>query len=426
MATSDTSRIYAEQLDREDVLASYKEEFYLKEGTIYMDGNSLGLLSKRSEQSLLAALDSWRTYGIDGWTEGEHPWFYYAEKLGALMAPLVGAGDGEVVVTGSTTTNLHQLVATFYRSEGKRTKILADELTFPSDIYALQSQIRLHGLDPQVHLIQVKSRDGRTLNEDDIIAAMSDEVALVLLPSVLYRSGQLLDIERLSAAARERNIPIGFDLCHSIGAVSHELSLWGVDFAVWCNYKYLNAGPGSVAGLYVNRRHFGRIPALAGWFSSNKDVQFDMSHQLTPAEHAGAYQIGTPHILSAAPLMGSLSMFAEAGIDRLRAKSLRMTQYLMDLVESELSGMGFVIGNPMEDHRRGGHVCLIHEEAVRICKALKDNGVVPDFRAPDVIRLAPIPLYTSFQDIWDMVQRLKAIMTEKQYERYEKKRGVVA
>ncbi|MFB5190662.1 kynureninase [Alicyclobacillus fastidiosus] len=426
MAMSDTSRAYAEQLDKEDALSSFKQEFYVKEGTIYMDGNSLGLLSKRSEQSLLAVLDSWRTLGIDGWTEGEHPWFDYSEKLGAMLAPLVGASAEEVIVTGSTTTNLHQLVATFYRPEGARTKIVADELTFPSDIYVLQSQIRLHGLDPQEHLIQVKSRDGRMVNEDDIIAAMSDEVALVLLPSVLYRSGQLLDIQRLSAAARARNIPIGFDLCHSIGAVQHELSLWDVDFAVWCNYKYLNAGPGSVAGLFVNRRHFGRLPALAGWFSSRKDVQFDMDHQLTPAEHAGAYQIGTPHILSAAPLMGSLLMFAEAGIDKLRAKSLRMTQYMMDLMESELSGMGFVIGNPIEDHRRGGHVALIHEEAVRICKALKDNGVVPDFRAPDVIRLAPIPLYTSFQDVWDMVQRLRAIMLEKQYERYEKKRGVVA
>jgi len=420
------TREYAQQLDREDVLAGYRKEFYLPKGSIYLDGNSLGLMSVRAEKSLLTVLESWREYGIDGWTVGKYPWFHLAERLGEMSAPLVGASPDEVIVTGSTTINLHQLTATFYRPQGKRTKIVADELAFPSDIYALKSQLRLHGLDPEDHLIRVKSRDGLTLDEEDLIAAMTDEVALVVLPSVLYRSGQLLDMERLTAAARERGIPIGFDLCHSIGAIPHQLSAWGVDFAFWCNYKYLNSGPGGVAGLYVNRMHFGREPGLAGWFSSNKEVQFDMSHQLTPADQAGAYQIGTPHILSLAPLIGSLEMFAEAGIESLREKSLRLTRYLMDLVGHHLTGMGFTIGNPLEDDRRGGHVCLIHEEAVRICKALKENGVIPDFRAPDVIRLAPVAFYTSYVEVWEAVQILKQIMEEKQYERYEKKRGVVA
>lgn len=424
--TFDKTRETAEKLDGADELARFREEFYLGKGRIYLDGNSLGLLSQPAEQSLLSVLDSWREYGIEGWTEGVHPWFHLSEELGKKGAPLVGAKPEEVIVTGSTTVNLHQLLASFYRPEGKRRKILADALTFPSDIYAMQSQLRLHGLDPEQHLIRVEGRDGQTLAEEDLIEAMTEEVAIIVLPSVLYRSGQILDMERLTAAARERGIPIGFDLCHSIGAIPHQLHEWGVDFAFWCNYKYLNAGPGGVGGLFVHQKHFGELPGLAGWFSSDKSVQFDMEYQLTPAGGAGAYQIGTPHLLSLAPLIGSLEIFTEAGIGPIREKSLRQTQYLMQLVEEELVGMGFTIGNPREDHRRGGHVCLVHPEAVRICKSLKEKGVIPDFRAPDVIRLAPVALYTAYTEVWEAVQVLKWIMEEKDYERHEKKRGVVA
>jgi kynureninase len=419
-------REFAEQLDRQDELRVFKEEFYVREGIIYLDGNSLGLLSKRAEQSVLSILEAWKTHGIDGWTSGEHPWFDLAEQLGASMAPLVGAKAEEVVCTGSTTVNLHQLVATFYRPEGKRTKIVADELNFPSDIYALKSQLLLHGLDPKEHLVRVKSRDGRFLAEEDLIDAMTDEVALIVLPTVLYRSGQLLDVERITRAAHERGIVIGWDACHSIGAVPHRFHDWGVDFAFWCTYKYLNSGPGGVAGLFVHERHHGRLPGLAGWFGSDKMRQFDMKHEFEPAGHAGAFQIGTPHVLSMAPLLGSLDIFKEAGMDRIRTKSLQLTQYLMELVKLELSGMGFTIGTPIEDDRRGGHVSLEHEEAVRICKALKEDGVIPDFRAPNVIRLAPVALYTSFVDVWEAVQRLKRIMQEKRYEKFANVRGVVA
>ncbi|WP_226643795.1 kynureninase [Mesobacillus subterraneus] len=417
---------FAAQLDSGDLLARFRDEFYLKPDSIYLDGNSLGLLSKRAEQTLLESLADWRELGIDGWMDGKHPWFYISEKLGELTAPLVGASSEEVIVSGSTTVNLHQLVATFYKPEGKRTKILADELNFPSDIYALQSQLRIHGYDPDSHLIRVKSRDGRFLDEDDIIEAMTDEVALVVLPTVLYRSGQILDMERLTRAAHERGILIGFDGCHSIGAIPHSFSDWGVDFAYWCNYKHLNGGPGAVAGLYVNSKHFGAKPGLAGWFGSRKDKQFDMEHILTPAENAGAYQIGTPHVLSLAPLLGSLEMFAEAGIQNIREKSLRINQYLMDLIQHELGDAGFKIGSPTEDVERGGHVSLEHKEAARICKALKEEGIIPDFRAPNIVRLAPVALYTSYTDVWDAVQVLKEIMVNKSYEKFSNERGVVA
>ncbi|MGG4489928.1 kynureninase [Metabacillus idriensis] len=416
----------AAAFDEKDELAHFRGEFYLKKDTIYLDGNSLGLPSKRAESALLSMLDAWKKFGIDGWTQGEKPWYYLAETLGEQSAFLVGAKPEEVVVTGSTTVNLHQLAASFFHPEKKRTKILADDLNFPSDIYALQSQLSLRGLDPAVHLVKVKSRDGHTLNEDDIIASMTNEIALIVLPTVLYRSGQLLNIEKLTKAASERGILIGFDGCHSVGAVPHEFHKWGVDFAYWCNYKYLNGGPGAAAGLFVHEKHLGKMPGLSGWFGSNKNTQFDMEHTFTPASTAGAYQIGTPHIFSSAPLSASLQLFKEATLSAIRKKSLNMTRIMMDLMDSELSGFAFRIINPAEDERRGGHVALMHPEAARICKALKQDGVIPDYRSPNIIRLAPVALYTSYEEIWRTIQVLKDIMREKKYEKYENKREVIA
>lgn len=419
------SRDYARQLDKEDQLASYRDEFYLKDDAVYMDGNSLGIMSKRAEQSTLDLLHSWKEYGIDGWTEGEHPWYFLSESLGEKMTGLVGARKEEVIVTGSTTVNLHHLVATFYQPEGKRTKILADTLNFPSDIYALKAQLQLKGYD-ESHLIQVKSQDGQLLREEDIIEAMTDEIALIVLPSVLYRSGQILDMKRLTKAAHERNIKIGFDLCHSIGSLPHDLHEWDVDFAFWCTYKHLNGGPGSVGALFLHERHFGVKPGLAGWFSSDKEKQFDMEHTLTPATDAGAFQIGTPHVLSAAPLIGALELFNEAGIDRIRQKSLLLTDYMLKLLEQELAGYDLVICNPINHAQRGGHVYIEHPEAARICKALKMKKVIPDFRTPSGIRLAPVALYNSFEDVYDCVQVLKTIMKDQLYLEFKNERNIVS
>ncbi|OLO38008.1 kynureninase [Alkalihalophilus pseudofirmus] len=420
------TREYARELDQKDPLASYRSEFYLIEQMIYLDGNSLGLLSKRAEKTLLELLHSWKTLGIEGWTEGDYPWFYLSESLGEKMAPLLGADREEVLITGSTTSNLHQLVATFFKPDEKKNKILADELAFPTDIYALQSQLKLQGLDAQEHLVKVISADGHTIDEEVIIDAMTEDIALIVLPSILYRSGQILDMERLTKEAHNRDILIGFDLCHSIGAIPHELSKWGVDFAFWCNYKHLNGGPGAVGGLYVNQRHFGQQPGLAGWFSSKKEKQFDMAHELTPALHAGAFQMGTPHVLSIAPLIGSLSMFHEVGIEKIRTKSLRLTSYMLELIEQKLKEYEFKIRNPKEEKNRGGHIFLEHPEAARICKALKANQIIPDFRSPNGIRLAPIALYNTFEEVWLTIDKLKQIMDEEQYKKFENKRGVVA
>ncbi len=427
-----TGKDGALELDRSDPLARFRERFYLLPGKIYMDGNSLGLLSKDGEESLLRVLNQWKQLGIDGWLDQGNPWFYYGEKLGAMQAPLVGAHEDEVVVTGSTTVNLHTLVGTFCQPEGRRSKILADKLNFPSDIYALKSQLRIKGLDPSENLALIKSRDGRMIEEEDIISAIergSGEISLILLPSVYYRSGQVLNMELLTAKAHQYGIPIGFDCSHSIGAVPHEFDRWGVDFALWCNYKHMNAGPGSTAGLYVNRKHFSRTASLAGWWGYRKDKQFDMLLDFEQASGAGGWQISSPQILSTAPLEGSLKIFAEAGIEKVREKSLKLTSYLMFLLEEE--GLtnppyNYRIGTPKDPKRRGGHVAVEHDSAASITKALKKRGIIPDFPPPDIIRLAPIALYNTFYEILQVVEALKEIIDGGEHEQFENVRDTIA
>lgn len=420
------SKDFEKQLDLKDPLRRYRNEFYIPSGTNYMDGNSLGLLSKRAEQTLFEIIDSYKAFGIDSFTKGKNPFFFLAEKLGADIAPIIGALPDEVVVTGSTTVNLHQLLASFYKPKGKQTKIIVEENVFPSDIYAIKSQLSFHGLKPDKHLVVIKSKNGNTIEEDDIISAMSDEIALIILPVVLYRSGQLLNINRLTKEAHDRNILIGFDACHSVGVIPHNFHSDDVDFAFFCNYKYVNGGPGAAAGLFVHKNHFGKYPGLAGWFSSRKDIQFDMREDLVPAHGAGAYQIGTPHILSMAPLLGALDLINEADIHQIRKKSLQLTEYMIKLIQSELTGMGFSIVTPRSPEARGGHVALKHIEAVRICKALKKKKIIPDFRPPNIIRLAPSPLYTSFADVFKAIQALKEIMLKKEYLKFANKRELVA
>jgi kynureninase len=348
-----------------------------------------------------------------------------AEKASGL----VGAEADELIMTGTTTINIHSLVSTFYKPEGQRTKILADRLNFPSDIYALKGQISLHNLDPDRELILVDSPDGFNLREEDIVSQMSEEVAVALLPSVLYRSGQLLDMEYLTREAHKRGIVIGFDCSHSAGVVPHHFSKWGVDFAVFCSYKYLNGGPGSSAFLYLNRRHFDKEPVLTGWFGNKKETQFDMSLEFDHARNAGGWQISSPGILGSSPIEGSLELINEAGIEPIREKSKQMTGYLVYLLEELLSGdpYYFRIVSPREADRRSGHIAITRERDVfRINEALKNKGVVPDFRPPDLIRIAPSPLYNTYQEIWLVVQFLKEIIDNKEYEAFSSQRDAIS
>jgi len=426
--TLDVFRDEARRLDREDPLKKMRRRFFVRPGTVYLDGNSLGLLSRDSRAALERAVRSWEKMAVQGWLEADPPWFYLAERLGARCAALVGAGPDEVVMSGTTTVNIHALANTFYRPEGKRTKIVADELDFPTDVYALKSVLKLRGLDPAEHLVLVRSRDGLTLDEREIARHFDDGTALAFLPSVLYRSGQLLDMEFLTARAREQGIPIGFDCSHSAGAVPHELDRLGVDFALWCSYKYLNGGPGATAFLYVNRKHFGKEPALAGWFGSKKEKQFDMSLDFDPAQGAGRWQISSPSILNASPLAGSLAIFEEAGIASVREKSLGMTRFLMDMADALLAAApyGFTVGTPREDDRRGGHVALVHPEGMRIAEALRARGVVPDFRPPDIVRIAPVALYNTYTEIWALVRHLLEIVDMKEYDRFPVERKAIS
>ena len=428
MGRFEDARSAAASLDAADELAPFRSRFHCRPGTVYLDGNSLGLASADAEAAVLAALADWKQYGIDGWLSGERPWFGIGEQLGALQAELMGALPHEVVVTGSTTVNLHALTATFHGQSAERTKIVANVLDFPSDLYTLASQVRLRGLDPVEHLTLVSSRDGRTIHEDDLVAALDERTALLVIPSVLYRSGQLLDIARLTAAAHERGVLVGVDCSHSAGALPHRLHEWGVDWAVWCSYKYLNGGPGAVAALFVHERHHGTVPALAGWWGSDKSRQFDMATEFTPAAHAGAWQIGTPPIFGAAALYGALGITQAAGIERIRAKSLAQTGWLIELADAYLTEppYSFTVGTPREAAQRGGHVALEHAEAVQLCKALKARGFIPDFRPPNVIRLAPIALYTSYDEVWQTVNGLREIVASGEHRQFAAARETVA
>jgi kynureninase len=429
MKFDDTTEQTACRLDAQDPLARFRKHFYIPDKTIYMDGNSLGLLSREAEKSAERLIREWKTLAIKGWLEGAVPWFHFAEKTGAAAALLVGADTSEVIMSTATTVNIHSLISSFYTPKGRRNKIICTALDFPSDIYALKAQIKLKGGHPEEDLILVPGTDAYVLDEKDIIKHIKTETALIFLSSVLYRSGQLLDMPYLTREAHARSIPIGFDCSHSAGVIPHYFDDWDIDFAVFCSYKYLNGGPGSPAFLYLNRRHFNREPALAGWFGSRKQAQFDMSTDFTPEPSAGGWQISTPSLLSAAPLEGSLEMIREAGIKPIREKSIKLTEYFLYLLDNRLAEppYHFRTATPRSPGKRGGHIALVHpDESWRISQALKARGVIPDFRPPDIIRLAPSPLYNSFYEVWKTVQHIRDIMDKKEYIHYSKDRDTVS
>ena len=447
--------VLAARLDDGDPLSSVADRYHVPGDVLYMDGNSLGPASDAALASLDRVIEEWRELLIGGWTDADPPWFTMGERLGDALAPLVGADPEEVVVGNSITVNIHTLVGTFldrllagngpereglpaadgtWEGDGTRAAdgdpeadpaILVNELDFPSDHYAIRAQLRQRGIDPDEKLRVVPSRDGRTIDPRDIEAALDahDDIGIVWMPTALYRSGQLFDVARITEAAHEAGAYTGFDAAHSVGAVPHEFGEAGVDFAVWCTYKYLNAGPGSIGALYVAERHHGLTPALAGWWGHEKDTQFEMNMEYTPADSAGAWQIGTPPLFAAAPLEGSIELLREAGIDRLRAKSLALTDFLIGLVDERLPEVA--VGTPREHAARGGHVALEHPDAERLSAALTDRGVVVDFRPPNVVRVCPAAPYTSFADVLEVVDEIEAILDSGAYEAYETSDGGV-
>ena len=387
-----------------------RSRFHIPPGVTYLDGNSLGLLSTDTEAAVLSALNDWKTLGVSGWSDADagKGWLDLPTRIAADLAPLLGALPEEVAVCNQTTVNLHQLLATFFEPVPARSVILTDDLAFPSDSYALQSHLQLRGLPPE-NLRRVPARPGGLLDETDLISALTPDVALALFPAVVYTTGQLLDLPRLTAAAQSRNITIGFDLSHSAGAVPHELHAIGPDFAFGCTYKYLSSGPGSTGFLFVHQRHLSRPPGLAGWFGSDRPVMFDMTPHLQPAPTATRFTIGTPPILSTAALAASLKLFHEIGLPALRARSLKLTALLISLADTHLAPLGFVLATPREDRCRGGHVSLRHPAAKSLCQQLISHHIIPDFRNPDLIRLAPTAFYNSEQDCHHAVETLARI-----------------
>ena len=442
--TEDPVRVAA-RMDAGDPLVELADRFAVPDDRLYMDGNSLGPASDAALASLERVVEEWRELLIGGWTDAEPPWFDVGERLGAALAPLVGARSEEVVVGNSITVNIHTLVGTFLDAllagDGPERAdhpaadgawdtdvdpaVLVNELDFPSDHYAIRAQLRQRGIDPDEKLRVVESRDGRTIDPRDVEAALNahDDVGIVFMPTALYRSGQLFDVDRIATAAHAHGAYAGVDAAHSVGAVPHTFDDAGVDFAVWCTYKYLNAGPGSVGALFVAERHHERTPALTGWWGHEKATQFEMNAQFTPAETAGAWQIGTPPLFAAAPLEGSIEVLREAGIDRVRAKSLALTDFLIALVDERLEAVS--VGTPRGHDARGGHVALEHPDARQLSEALTERGVVVDFRPPNVVRVCPAAPYTSFADVLEVVDQIETILETGAHEAYEVSEGGV-
>jgi kynureninase len=406
----------AADLDAQDPLAEYAVEFYKTPGQIYLDGNSLGLLCKPAEASLNQAIDAWRTRAIQGWTEGPEPWFEMSRKVAALLAPILGAESADVMVGQSTTVNLHQILATYYDPNGPKPRILIDEWCFPSDRYAVASHLRLRGRDAVNDLVVAPYQE-HLLTDSDLLSRMTDGVGLAILPSVVYRTGQMLDTSYLTWEARARGVVIAWDCSHSAGVVPHSFWRDEIDLAFGCTYKYLNGGPGAVGWLYAHPWFRECAPGLAGWFGCDPSRQFEMASEFHPASSASRFQIGTPHVLSLAPLIGALELIGRATVPAIRAKSELQMFFLHAEIWSRPSlRRSLEVVTPLSHDCRGGHIALVHPAARKLSEALRHRGVIPDFRPPDLLRLAPAPLYTSFAECMQAIDILEDILNTRAHE----------
>jgi kynureninase len=404
---------FARQLDAVDPLARYREQFHIPrrpdgKPVIYFCGHSLGLQPRAVRGLIEQELDDWANLGVEGHFKERTPWYSYHELFRETGARLVGAHPGEVVMMNSLTINLHLLLATFYRPTPERYKILVDEPAFPSDLYAVQTQLRHHDFDAAHGLLTVGPRPGeQSLRMEDVetlLAKRGSEIALVLVNGVNFFTGQWLDLERLAAAAHRHGCVMATDLAHAVGNVPLTLHNWQIDFAVWCNYKYMNSGPGAIGGCFVHERH-GRslnLPRLAGWWGNDPATRFRMQLQPEFVPHPGAegWQVSNPPILSMVPLRASLALFDEAGMPALRARSERLTGYLQYLLDRLPAGRLEMI-TPRDPAQRGCQLSiLVHDRPKELVQRLGEEGVVCDFREPNVIRVAPVPLYNTFHEVW--------------------------
>ncbi|HET6243303.1 MAG: kynureninase [Bacteroidetes bacterium] len=416
---------FALQEDDQDKLRKFQSKFLFPEiggkKAVYLCGNSLGLQPVTVKDAVLQELDDWAKLGVEGHMKARSPWLSYHEQFSEPVARIVGALPNEIVVMNQLTVNLHLLMASFYRPSKERYKIICEAKAFPSDQYALESQVRFHGFNPEDAIIEVKPRDGEYLiRNEDIISSIEkagDSLALVMIGGVNYYTGQVFDMEQITESAHKVGAYAGFDLAHATGNIKLNLHAWKVDFACWCSYKYLNSGPGGVSGVYIYEKHARNknLTRFAGWWGHDKKTRFLMGKNFVPIESAEGWQLSNAPVLSMAAHKASISIFEEAGMDNLIQKSKKMTAYLEFIIEDInrkiTNGGKLEIITPKDEKARGCQISIVaHNRGKELFNVISENGIIADWREPNVIRIAPVPLYNSFEDLWKFGQIISSCL----------------
>ena len=422
----ENSRLFAQQLDTKDPLAKYRNEFIFPQinnkNAIYFTGNSLGLQPKLAQSYVNEIMDDWGNLAVEGHFQADKPWWDYHERFAKKLSKVVGAKPKEITVMNTLTVNLHLMMVSFYRPTTKRYKIICEEKAFPSDQYMIASQVRFHGLNPEDAIVELKKRDGEhNFRTEDILAKIEEvgeECALILIGGVNYYTGQVFNMKTITEAGHKIGAFVGWDLAHAAGNIKLALHDWNVDFAAWCSYKYMNSGPGNVSGCFVNEKYHNKkdIPRFEGWWGHNKDRRFLMEPEFQPEDGANAWQISNAPVLALAPYLASLQMFDEVGMDALiekRNKIVAYLEFILHEIDKEVES-SFEIITPSNQEERGTQLSVfLHGEGKELFNYLMENGVIPDWREPNVIRLAPAPFYCSYEDMYEFGQILKRGILEK-------------
>lgn len=415
----EASLSFAQEKDQIDTLHHFRTRFHIPQHSgkdvVYMCGNSLGLQPKSVEYLMNKELKDWAKYGVEGHFEAANPWFSYHHIFSERLAKLVGANKNEVVATNTLTVNLQLLMVSFYRPQGKRYKIMMEAGAFPSDQYAVETQVKMYGYDPKDAIIEIAPKAGEhTLRDEDIIQAIEDagdSLALVMFGGVNYYTGQLFDLKGITKAGQNVGAYVGFDLAHAVGNVPLQLHKWNVDFACWCSYKYLNSGPGGVGGLYVHKQHYSNpeMFRLAGWWGNDEKDRFKMKKGFIPQNNAGSWQMSNAPVFNMVAHNAALDLHDNAGMKALRTKSEELTGY-MEFLLNKIEHLSFEIITPKEPKKRGCQLSLLFaKRGKEVFDALSKNGVVADWREPNVIRIAPVPLYNTFEDVYRFYEILMNI-----------------
>jgi len=425
--TFQNTREFAQSLDAQDELRKYRDEFHFPhvngKQVIYFTGNSLGLQPKRTKTYVDEVMNDWANLAVEGHFYSDKPWWDYQERFAVPLSDIVGAKPAEVGVMNTLTVNLHLLMVSFYNPTPQKYKIICEEKAFPSDQYMFQSQVKFHGYDPKDAIVEIKRRDGEAnIRLEDVLAKIEEvgsELALVLIGGVNYYTGQVFDMKTITAAGQKQGAYVGWDLAHAAGNIKLDLHDWNVDFAAWCSYKYMNSGPGNASGFFVHEKHHNdkELKRFAGWYGHNKERRFKMEPDFDPVHGADGWQISNLPILSLAPYLASVEMFAEVGMDKLITKRNLITSYLefiLHEIDKELEGADFEILTPSNQEERGCQLSVyLHGQGRELFDRLMKNGVITDWREPNVIRLAPAPFYCSFEDMYEFGQILKQLILNK-------------